>query len=53
MNLDTAEDVAHEYSVTATPTFLIFKNGDLMPEEKIMGSHPDKVKNVLEQHLKK
>lgn len=53
MDIDVAEDVAMEYGVTAVPTFMIFKDGDLMPEEKIMGAHPNKVKDKIEENLKR
>jgi thioredoxin-like negative regulator of GroEL len=52
MNIEEAEDVAMEYGVSAVPTFLLFKNGDMLPEEKITGAHHLKVKEMIVKNVK-
>lgn len=47
-----AEDVANEYGVSAVPTFMLFKDGDMLPEEKISGPHHQKVRAMIEKNLK-
>lgn len=51
MNIEEAEDVAMEYGVNAVPTFMLFKGGDLLPEEKITGTDWKKVREGIEKHL--
>ncbi len=52
MDIETAEDVANEYGVTAVPTFMLFKDGDMLPEDKIMGPQYTKVGEMIEKNLK-
>ena len=47
-----AEDVANEYGVSAVPTFMLFKDGEMLPEEKISGPHHQKVREMIEKNLK-
>lgn len=55
MNIEEAEDVAMEYGVSAVPTFMLFKDGDLLPEEKFTGAGEaqKKVRGMIEKNLKK
>lgn len=39
MDIEAAEDVAQEYGITAVPTFLLFKDGDILPEKSVLGPH--------------
>ena len=52
MNIETAEDVANEYGVSAVPTFMLFKDGDMLPEEKITGPQHQKVRSAIEKNLR-
>ena len=47
-----AEDFAGEYGVSAVPTFMLFKDGEMLPEEKISGPHHQKVREMIEKNLK-
>jgi thioredoxin 1 len=53
MNIEEAEDVANEYGVSAVPTFMLFKDGDMLPEDKISGPHHLKVREMIEKNIKK
>jgi thioredoxin-like negative regulator of GroEL len=52
MNIEEAEDVANEYGVSAVPTFMLFKDGDMLPENKISGPHHQRVREMIEKNLK-
>lgn len=52
MNIEEAEDVANEYGINAVPSFLLFKDGDMLPEEKITGAHHLKVREMIEKNVK-
>ena len=52
LNIENAEDVAHEYGVNAVPTFMVFKDGGMLPEEKITGPYDRQVKEAIEKCLK-
>ena len=52
LNIESAEDVAHEYGVNAVPTFMVFKDGGMLPEEKITGPHDRQVREAIEKCLK-
>ena len=43
-----------EYGVNAVPTFMLFKDGDLLPQEKITGAGEaqKKVRGIIEKNLK-
>lgn len=52
MNIEEAEDVAMEYGVSAVPSFLLFKDGDMLPEEKVTGAHHLAVRQMIEKNVK-
>ncbi|RMZ89654.1 hypothetical protein DV736_g3108, partial [Chaetothyriales sp. CBS 134916] len=54
LNIDEAEDVSIEYGVNAVPTFMLFKDGDMLPEDKITGAGDAqrKVREMIEKNLK-
>jgi thioredoxin-like negative regulator of GroEL len=52
MNIEDAEDVAHEYGITAVPTFMLFKDGDLMPEKSVLGPHAQKIRDMVAENVK-
>lgn len=41
VDVDKVQDVAREYTVTAMPTIIAFKNGEI--DEKIIGVNPPKI----------
>jgi thiol-disulfide isomerase/thioredoxin len=47
-----AENVAQEYSVRAVPCFMLFKDGDMLPEKSVLGPHPQQVKAMIEANIK-
>lgn len=46
INVEKLEDVAHEYRVTAMPTFLFFKNG--LKIEQVFGTNLNKLQQKVE-----
>lgn len=52
MNIEKAEDVAQEYGVTTVPTFMLFKEGNLLPEKTVMGPHHNRVRQMIEENVK-
>jgi len=51
MNIEEAEGVAQEYGVSAVPTFMLFKDGDMLPEETVTGPHHKRVRAMVEKNL--
>lgn len=47
VNSDNNSDISSEYSVSALPTFIIFRNGKV--DEKLQGANPAHLKSVLEK----
>ncbi|TVY24996.1 Thioredoxin-like protein [Lachnellula hyalina] len=45
VNVDTQKEIASKYAVTAMPTFMIFKQGEVM--EKVQGADPRKLQDVV------
>lgn len=52
MNIEDAEDVAQEYGVSSVPTFMLFKDGDMLPEQTITGPHHRRVREMIEKNVK-
>ena len=54
MNIEEAENVAMEFGISSVPTFMLFKDGDMLPEEKITGAGEAqrKVRSLIEKNLK-
>lgn len=46
VDVDKAQDIAHEYAITAMPTLITFKNGD--QEEKMVGVNMPKLLLLVE-----
>lgn len=44
---DKNQDLAQEYGVTALPTFLLFRNGQVI--QKVQGANPTELKAVIEK----
>lgn len=49
VDVDAAQDVAHEYAITAMPTCLFFKDGEKV--DTIVGANPPKLVKLIEQYL--
>ncbi|KAL3417857.1 thioredoxin [Phlyctema vagabunda] len=45
VNVDTQKEIAAKYSVSAMPTFMIFKQGEIV--EKVQGADPRKLEGVV------
>lgn len=52
MNIEVAEGVAQEYNISAVPTYMLFKDGDMLPEQSITGPHHLRVRAMVEKNLK-
>ncbi|WPK25846.1 hypothetical protein PUMCH_003179 [Australozyma saopauloensis] len=48
VDVDKAEDVAHEYAILAMPTFLMFQNGEKI--ESIVGANLGKIFSSIQKH---
>jgi len=47
VNVDTQKEIASKYAVTAMPTFMIFKSGQVV--EKVKGADPRKLQDVVKK----
>lgn len=47
IDVDESPDTAAQYNVSAMPTFLFIKQGQVV--DKLMGANPDKLKEMLEE----
>ena len=45
VNVDTAEEVAREYGISAMPTFILFKDGKKVDD--LTGANPEKLKGKI------
>ena len=45
VNVDTAEEVAQEYKISAMPTFILFKNGEKV--DNLTGANAEKLKEKI------
>ncbi|KAL5699109.1 Thioredoxin H-type [Ranunculus cassubicifolius] len=50
IDVDELADVAQEFQVQATPTFLLIKNGK--PVDKVVGAKKDELQRKIEIHSK-
>ncbi|KAI1804170.1 thioredoxin [Daldinia bambusicola] len=48
IDVDDLPDLAQELGITAMPTFLLFKDGELTPAEKLVGANPNALLKLLE-----
>ena len=47
VNIDNCQDLVKKYEIKSMPTFLIFKFGDDIPFERIVGANMDNIVNKL------
>lgn len=52
LNIEEAEDVAQEYGVSSVPTFMLFKDGDMLPEQTITGPHHGRIRDMIVKNVK-
>lgn len=50
IDVDDLPDLAQELGVTAMPTFLLFKDGELAPAEKLVGANPNALVTLLKKN---
>lgn len=50
LDVDDVADVAHEVSVRAMPTFMLFRNGDKVTE--VVGANPKALEAAIQEGLK-
>ncbi|KAI1401179.1 thioredoxin-domain-containing protein [Hypoxylon fuscum] len=50
IDVDDLPDVSQELGITAMPTFMIFKDGNLEPAEKLVGANPNALVSMLKKH---
>ena len=48
MDVDENPDTAAKYEVSAMPTFVIIKEGEIV--ERVMGANPNALKGSIESH---
>lgn len=48
VDVDTAQDIAQEYGITAMPTCMFFKDGSKI--DTIIGANPPKLINLIKEH---
>lgn len=49
INVDENKDTTEYYSVTAMPTFILFKNGVAL--DKVKGANPTALKTLIEKYI--
>jgi thioredoxin 1 len=48
VDVDENPDTAAKYSVSAMPTFVFVKNGEVV--DRLMGANPERLKELIEEH---
>ncbi|OTB06246.1 hypothetical protein M426DRAFT_318989 [Hypoxylon sp. CI-4A] len=51
IDVDDLPELSQELGITAMPTFLLFKDGQLEPAEKIVGANPNALVALLKQNI--
>ena len=50
LNVDQASDIAQQYNIMSIPTFLIFKNGQVV-EQTVGGTSKEELKAKMEKYI--
>jgi thioredoxin 1 len=48
IDVDENPETAAKYEVSAMPTFLFIKNGEVI--DRFMGANPDKLRELIQEH---
>ena len=51
VDIDTAQDLAKNFNVTGLPTFIFFKNNEIVDDLKLTGANRQKLKDNLDSLL--
>ncbi|CAJ2512209.1 Uu.00g052240.m01.CDS01 [Anthostomella pinea] len=49
IDVDDLPELAQELEITAMPTFMIFKDGNMKPAEKLVGANPNALVTMLQK----
>ncbi|KAI0176119.1 thioredoxin-domain-containing protein [Hypoxylon sp. FL1284] len=49
IDVDDLPELSQELGITAMPTFMIFKDGEMAPAEKLVGANPNALVAMLEK----
>ncbi|KAI0380162.1 thioredoxin-domain-containing protein [Hypomontagnella monticulosa] len=50
IDVDELPDLSQELGITAMPTFMLFKDGEMEPAEKLVGANPNALVAMLKKH---
>ncbi|KAI0482020.1 thioredoxin-like protein [Xylariaceae sp. FL0804] len=50
IDVDELPELSQELGITAMPTFMIFKDGNAEPAEKLVGANPNALVSLLKKH---
>ncbi|KAK6948591.1 hypothetical protein Daesc_010361 [Daldinia eschscholtzii] len=50
IDVDDLPELAQELGITAMPTFLLFKDGELTPADKLVGANPNALVTLLKKY---
>ncbi|KAI1393986.1 thioredoxin-domain-containing protein [Hypoxylon trugodes] len=50
IDVDDLPELSQELGITAMPTFLLFKDGNIEPAEKLVGANPNALVTILKKH---
>lgn len=50
IDVDDLPELSQELGITAMPTFMVFKDGNLVPAEKLVGANPNALVSMLKKH---
>ncbi|KAI1779651.1 thioredoxin domain-containing protein [Hypoxylon cercidicola] len=51
IDVDDLPELSQELGITAMPTFMIFKDGEMAPVEKLVGPNPNALATMLKKHI--
>ncbi|XXG94304.1 thioredoxin trx1 [Hypoxylon texense] len=52
IDVDDLPELSQELGITAMPTFMLFKDGEMEPAEKLVGANPNALVAMLKKHAK-
>ncbi|KAI1321910.1 thioredoxin-like protein [Xylariaceae sp. FL0255] len=51
IDVDDLPELSQELGITAMPTFMVFKDGEATPADKLVGAAPKALQDLLVKHL--